>query len=98
MNNMWMVEEILEELRSMARMYTSAMKRCNNEMNNFKDVYHTDDKFEATRNEYWRTRKLADEEFVNDIQGLIDAITEMIDDKPEEWKFSEDVKGDELPW
>ena len=31
MNNMWMVEEILEEVRSMARMYSTAVTRCENE-------------------------------------------------------------------
>ena len=51
MNNMWMVEEILEEVRSMARMYSKAVTRCENEAKQFKDVYNTFDKFEATKNE-----------------------------------------------
>ena len=36
MNNMWMVEEILEEVRSMARMYSKAVTRCENEASNLK--------------------------------------------------------------
>ena len=50
MNCEWMIQEVLEELRSMTRMYESAKKRCEGEEENFKDVYHTNDKFEATKN------------------------------------------------
>ena len=98
MNNMWMVEEILEEVRIMARMYSKAVTRCENEAKQFKDVYNTFDKFEATKNEYWRSRAVANKEFVDDLNALLETINDMIDDKPEEWEFSEDVKGDELPW
>ena len=98
MNNMWMVEEILEEVRSLARMYSKAVTRCENEAKQFKDVYNTFDKFEATKNEYWRSRAVANKEFVDDLNVLLETINDMIDDKPEEWEFSEDVKGDELPW
>lgn len=98
MNNMWMVEEILEEVRNLARMYSKAVTRCENEAKQFKDVYNTFDKFEATKNEYWRSRAVANKEFVDDLNALLETITDMIDDKPEEWEFSEDVKGDELPW
>lgn len=98
MNNSWMVEEILEEVRSLARMYSNAVTRCENEAKQFKDVYNTFDKFEATKNEYWRSRAVANKEFVDDLNALLETINDMIDDKPEEWEFSEDVKGDELPW
>lgn len=98
MNNMWMVEEIIEEVRSMARMYSNAVTRCENEAKQFKDVYNTFDKFEATKNEYWRSRAVANKEFVDDLNALLETINDMIDDKPEEWEFSDDVKGDELPW
>ena len=98
MNNMWMVEEILEEVRSMTRMYSKAVTRCENEAKQYKDVYNTFDKFEATKNEYWRSRAVANKEFVDDLNALLETINDMIDDKPEEWEFSEDVKGDELPW
>ena len=98
MNNMWMVEEILEEVRSMARKYSKAVTRCEDEAKQYKDVYNTFDKFEATKNEYWRSRAVANKEFVDDLNALLETINDMIDDKPEEWEFSEDVKGDELPW
>ena len=98
MNNMWMVEEILEEVRSLARMYSKAVNRCENEAKQFKAAYNTCDKFEATKNEYWRSRAVANKEFVDDLNALLETINDMIDDKPEEWEFSEDVKGDELPW
>ena len=98
MNNMWIVEEILEEVRSMTRMYSKAVTRCENEAKQYKDVYNTFDKFEATKNEYWRSRAVANKEFVDDLNALLETINDMIDDKPEEWEFSEDVKGDELPW
>ena len=98
MNNMWMVEEILEEVRSLARMYSMAVTRCEDEAKQYKDVYNTFDKFEATKNEYWRSRAVANKEFVDDLNALLETINDMIDDKPEEWEFSEDVKGDELPW
>ena len=98
MNNMWIVEEILEEVRSMTRMYSKAVTRCENEAKQYKDVYNTFDKFEATKNEYWRSRAVANKEFVDDLNALLETINDMIDDKPEEWEFSDDVKGDELPW
>ena len=82
----------------MARMYSKAVTRCENEAKQYKDVYNTFDKFEATKNEYWRSRAVANKEFVDDLNALLETITDMIDDKPEEWEFSEDVKGDELPW
>ena len=50
MNN-WMVEEIRNEVLSMIRMYSRAVKRCEDESKNFKDVYNTFDKFEATKNQ-----------------------------------------------
>lgn len=97
----WMVDEILEELRSIARMYTNAIKRCDGEMEKYDDVYHTNDKFEATRNEYWRTRKLADEEFVDEIQGLIKIINDMIGEDIRETEEAEEFDREqrgELPW
>ena len=98
MNNMWMVEEILEEVRCLARMYSKAVTRCENEAKQYKDVYNTFDKFEATKNEYWRSRAVANKEFVDDLSARLETINDMIDDKAEEWEFSEDVKGDELRW
>ena len=94
MNNMWMVEEILEEVRSMARMYTSAKKRCEGEKENFKDVYHTNDKFEATKNEYWRSRGIMCEEIVNDIQGLICSIADMMEEEIKETEEAEENERD----
>ena len=97
----WMVDEILEELRSMVRMYESAKKRCEGEGENFKDVYHTNDKFEATKSEYWRSRGIMCEEIVNDIQGLIYSINDMIGEDIRETEEAEEFDREqrgELPW
>ena len=90
----WMMKEVLEELRSMARMYTSAKKRCEGEKENFKDVYHTNDKFEATKNEYWRSRGIMCEEIVNDIQGLICSIADMMEEEIKETEEAEENERD----
>ena len=90
----WMMKEVLEELRSMARMYASAKKRCEGEEENFKDVYHTNDKFEATKNEYWRSRGIMCEEIVNDIQGLICSIADMMEEEIKETEEAEENERD----
>ena len=90
----WMVDEILEELRSMARMYTSGRTRCCNEKRNFKDVYSTDDKFEATKNEYWRSREIMCTEVIKDLHELITMITDMMEEDIKETEEAEENERD----
>ena len=98
MNNDWKLKEIAEEVRSLKAMYSKGIERCKEQAEEYKDVYNTFDKFEATKNEYWRSRACAFGELVDDLNALLETINDIIDDKPEEWEFSEDVKGDVLPW
>ena len=93
MNN-WMVEEIRNEVLSMIRMYSRAVKRCEDESKNFKDVYNTFDKFEATKNEYWRSRAIANKEFLDDLQALLETINDMFEEEIRETEEAEEFDRD----
>ena len=93
MNNDWKLKEIAEEVRSLKAMYSKGIERCKEQAEEYKDVYNTFDKFEATKNEYWRSRACAFGELVDDLNVLLETINDIIDDKPKNGNLVKTLKG-----
>ena len=77
----WILEEVLEELKTLKGITENRIHECSAEEGKFKDALGSNDKFEVGKHEYWRGRMLEAIETKDKINELIISIYEMINEE-----------------
>ena len=89
----WILEEVLEELKTLKGITENRIHECSAEEDKFKDALGSNDKFEVGKHEYWRGRMLEAIETKDKINELIISIYEMINEEAKsESDYSEHMR------
>ena len=89
----WILEEVLEELKTLRNMTENKIHEYSELEDRFKDVLGSDDKFEVAKHEYWRGRMLEAIDTKNKINELIISVYEMINEEAKsESDYSEHMR------
>ena len=104
MGDKWVIKEIYEELNATRDLFVKLADKCEKEYKVSKPPYATDDKFEASRHEFWRGKATTYKDVVCEMDDLLERLDDISKEELEDairlLEEAEDFDRDQrrLPW
>ena len=104
MGDKWVIKEIYEELKVTRELFVKWATKSDEEARRSQPAYKTDDKFEASRHEFWRGKATSYRDAVCELDDLLERLDDISKEELEDairlLEEAEDFDRDQrrLPW